>query len=189
MNNKIFRKFKLKNILFVDFEMTCFDNRLENERNFTEIIEIGVVSVDNPNAKIIDKASYLIKNEYTEITDYCTNITTINQDLITEKGVLLQEACEKIQERFRSHNKTWLAWGCGDYNHLEKNCIVKSIQNPFSDNYINFSEWIALTNGVTRSSGLKKNLVMNDIKYNGQQHRAMVDAEATAELYLKTFRN
>ena len=189
MSRKIFRKFKLNTLLFVDLEMTCFPTREEGDKHFTEVIEIGIVAVDNPNAKIVDKASYLIKNEKTPITDYCTQITTITQDLIDQEGVPLKDACDAIQERFRSHNKTWMAWGCGDYNHLEKNCLEKNIENPFSDNYINFSEWVALSRGVVRSGGLKKNLIMNGISYNGQQHRAMVDAEATAELYLKLFRS
>jgi inhibitor of KinA sporulation pathway (predicted exonuclease) len=188
MTDKIFRKFKLKNILFVDLEMTCFNNEFENNKYFTEVIEIGIVSVDNPNSKLVDKASYLIKNEYTEISDYCTEVTTITPDLIDKEGVTLEDACKLITERFNPHNKTWMAWGCGDYNHLEKNCNRKNIINPFSDNYINFSEWVGLTRGVVRSGGLKKNLKMQNIEYNGQQHRAMVDAEATAELYLKLFR-
>jgi len=185
---KIFRKFKLNTILFVDLEMTCFEREQNTEENFTEVIEIGIVSVDNKNAKIIDKASYLIRNEYMPISDYCTTITTITQNLIDKEGMSLKEACNLIQDRFGSHNKTWLAWGCGDYNHLEKNCKLKDVKNPFSDNYINFSEIFALTKGVVKSGGLRKNLIANGISYNGQQHRAMVDAEATAELYLKTFR-
>lgn len=185
--NKVFKKHKLKTILFVDLEMTCWENK--SLEGFKEIIEIGVVSVDNVDKEIIDKKNYIITNEISEITPYCVNLTGISQEMINEEGIPLKIAFEQIQETFLSKNKTWFAWGCGDYNSIIQNSIKKNVENPFSDNYINLSELYALQQGVVRGKGLKRAIARHNIQYNGQQHRALVDAEATAELYLKVFRN
>lgn len=192
MSQHFFRKFKLNEILFVDLELTCEDNQGRfvcngNER-FREVIEIGVVKVDNVKGLIVDKETYLITNEREPITEFCTSLTGISQELIDKEGVNLGKASKQIVQRFGSLNKTWFAWGCGDYNAMVKNCERKNYRNPFSCNYVNYSELYALMNGWTRSRSLKKVALANEISFNGQQHRALVDAEATAEIYLKTVR-
>jgi inhibitor of KinA sporulation pathway (predicted exonuclease) len=177
---KHFRKFSLRHIIIVDIELTCWKG--QNDDRFREIIEIGVVKVDNVKNIIVDKEQYFIKNVKSEISDFCTELTGISQELLNEKGITFEKL---IKHRFGSLNKTWCGWGCGDYNAMEKNAIEKKCPNAFSDNYINLSEIYGLIHGLERSKSLKKAMNDYDVKFKGRQHSGIVDAVATAELYLK----
>lgn len=183
-----FKKFNLKEIIFVDLEMACWENtKPENAKH--EITEIGIVKVNNISNKITDIAQYYIKNEYDEITEYNTNLTGITQEILDNKGIPFSKACKLIKTRFGTLNKTWFAWGCGDFNRMQADCILKNTENPMSNNYINFAEIYALNKSISRNISLKKASIENDIFYRGNAHSAVVDALVTAELYLSFIKN
>lgn len=183
---KSFRKHNVDKILFVDLELTCWQPR--NPDKHMEVIQIGVVKVDNINKEIVDKERYYIKNQFSDVSNFCTELTGISQEQIDTKGITMQKASKLIVQRFGSLNATWFGWGCGDYNAMIRDCLKKDAIMPFSDNYVNLAELYALMHGMKRNKGLKAAMRNYNIEFNGAQHDALVDAEATAELYLKFIR-
>lgn len=182
-------KLDLRYLLFVDTEATCWgDCTPEEQRKKREIIEIGIVKVDNVKKCIVDKESYLIKNIHSDVSEYCTNLTGISQTLIDMDGVPLGRARKQIMNRFGSKNRNWFAWGQFDESFLKDQCEKQGVEYFMSPCFINMSALYSLYMGQTRAGGMGKAMARLNIEMNGPRHRALPDAEATAEIYLKIMR-
>lgn len=98
-------------ILVVDLEATCWEtyqDRPPGEVN--EIIEIGWALVDltqSPPVTIQD-GTILVKPTRSNVSRFCTDLTTITAELLESEGVSLQEAFRILQTDLRSRE---LAWG------------------------------------------------------------------------------
>jgi hypothetical protein len=98
-------------ILVVDLEATCWEtsqDRPPGEAN--EIIEIGWALVDltqSPPVTIQD-GTILVKPTRSNVSRFCTELTTITAELLESEGVSLQEAFRILQTDLQSRE---LAWG------------------------------------------------------------------------------
>lgn len=171
-------------ILIVDLEATCWLDK-EYQQAHSEILEIGIVSLDLYTRTITDKATYLIQTK-SKVSDYCTSLTNITQEMVDKDGMSLQKASKLIRTRFKTTNKAWAGWG-DDYNHLKEDCENKNAVFPFSDNYHNVGQFYCWKMGLKRGIKLEKAMLSLGLSFEGIPHRALIDAENTASLFLKIF--
>lgn len=180
------KRLNSKEILFVDTEATCWgDKTRQEQQRDREIIEIGIAKVDVTLNKIVDKEYYVIKNIHSEVSDYCVNLTGITQELIDKEGVTLGKAMKEIKQRFGSKNKTWLTWGSFDYNFVKGQCEKQNAEFVFTDNIINLADLYAMFAGISRSRNMLKAMNKLNIQMEGERHRALPDAIATARIFLE----
>lgn len=143
----MFKKFENKDLWIVDLEATCWDennfSKKEEHREYQktnrEVIEIGVAIIDFKKGLIKDNFTYLIKPNKSEITDFCTQLTTITKEDVNLKGNTLQKVSKELRRR-GSQSVNWGAWGAFDYNFMKEQCADKQAEMPFSDNFINISD-------------------------------------------------
>lgn len=176
---------KLSNkVVVIDLEATCWKGKApENEIN--EIIEIGICELDVSTGDINKVKSVLVQPVTSKISQFCTELTTITQELIDTEGTSLKEAFEYIQQNYDLDNCTWASYGYYDYNMLEKESKHKGLRNLFSKNHINvkklFQEKFKLKDGV----GMAKALQMLNIPLEGTHHRGVDDAKNIAKILYK----
>ena len=179
---------KRGHMLIVDLEATCWRG-YPPKGMFNEIIEIGVVVVDNNTKEIINKKSIIVKPEYSEISDFCTELTTLTPEFVNEHGVSFKRACSILRDEFKSHKTMWGSWGSYDEKQFRKDCLRKNVDYPFSDNYYNIKPLFSFALGINKDLGVSSALKHLDIPFEGTPHRGIDDAVSVAKLLKKIFTN
>lgn len=168
-------------ILFVDVEMTCWEGPPpEGERS--EVIEIGLVEVDNADLAVVRSGSLLCLPRASTISPYCTALTGITPEEMKARGVPFGDACNGVMKRFGSRNKAWFAWGSDD-EAIRAECLLKGAAYPFSGAFINLGLMTRLlVCGERRLSLEEASAAAGHPPFKA--HRAEPDAAATAAVYL-----
>jgi len=167
--------------LVIDLEACCWMGN-PPAGQYKEIIEIGIACVDYFTKEIISSKSILVKPEFSEISKFCTELTTITPEMIESSGVSLEEACEILMTEFQSDKKMWFSWGNYDRIALEKECALKKIKYPFGKTHFNLKEWYAFKNGLKVSPGVASAIKKMGIEFEGTHHRGIDDAINTAKI-------
>src|SRR5690606_24646372 len=104
-----------------------------------EIIEIGVCLVDPHSAPIAitDKRSILVKPTESVISPFCTQLTTLTQEMVDEGGIDFEDACKILETEYDSRNRMWVAWGGWDKRFIMKQCKRRAVRYPFSKKHSN----------------------------------------------------
>jgi len=89
------RKMKRDIALVIDLEATCWRGR-PPEGMYNEIIEIGITGVDYRTKEIKFKDTIVVKPKFSDISEFCTELTSIDQELIDKEGVDFEEALSLI---------------------------------------------------------------------------------------------
>jgi inhibitor of KinA sporulation pathway (predicted exonuclease) len=92
------RKMKRDIALVIDFEATCWRGR-PPKGMYNEIIEIGITGVDYRTKEIKFKDTIIVKPKFSEISAFCTELTSIDQKLIDDEGVEFEEACKILRRK------------------------------------------------------------------------------------------
>ncbi len=71
---------KLDKIIVVDIEATCWENKVP-EGMESDIIEIGICLLDIHTGEISDNRGIIVRPERSTISPFCTELTTITQEL------------------------------------------------------------------------------------------------------------
>jgi hypothetical protein len=98
-------------ILVVDLEATCWEYIQDRPRGeVNEIIEIGWALVDLTQSPPVttQDGTILVKPTRSNVSQFCTELTTITAELLESEGVSLQEAFSTLQTDLQSIK---LAWG------------------------------------------------------------------------------
>lgn len=180
-----------KEIMVVDLECTC-DERGDNsqvKREDMEIIEIGAVISDLIGNIKDEKLEIFVKPTINPIlTSFCTNLTTITQDMIEEEGISLIDAILKLNEYALKHKvTTWGAWGYFDNNQLKREVELKGINVSdlyFFNNmkFVNLSLLYKEARGFKKKKGIGKALLNEKLEFIGVRHRAVYDSLNTARI-------
>lgn len=168
----------------IDLEATCSKDDAPQYK-VQEIIEIGIVAIDliGRNVKK-NKLSILVKNEVTPISEYCTDLTGITQEILDNKGVPFSHALAQIEEFICKHPVCG-AWGNFDHVLMIKQCERLGLQNPLNHTNYNLKNLHAISRGLKKELGLMNALSYEGMQFKGIQHRACDDAENAAEVWLK----
>ena len=82
----------------------------------------------------------LIKPEASKVSKFCTQLTTITQEMLDKEGISFKEACDVLRTEYSAYQYTWASYGAYDYNMLEKQCSFRKMDFPVSKNHINVKE-------------------------------------------------
>ncbi len=72
-------------ILVVDLESTCWKGSPPPDQT-SEIIEIGLCTIDLNTLTRTEKRSFLVKPVQSEISDFCSELTTLIPEMFTDAG-------------------------------------------------------------------------------------------------------
>ena len=174
----------LRVINIVDIESTCWDKPEEKpagEQN--EIIEIGIVALDVKTLQIVDKDSILIKPQFSTVSPFCTQLTTITQDLLDREGISLQAALDRLKAKYKPFLRTWASYGDYDREEFKKNCERIGAEYPWGRTHLNIKNLLALHKGLKNEIGMAEACKFLGIKLDGTLHRGLDDAENIAKIY------
>lgn len=170
--------------LVIDLEACCWMSPIP-EGMSKEIIEIGVTTVDYYTKEILESRSLIIKPQFSEISEFCTKLTTITPELIEKEGITFKEACKILVNEYESDRRMWFSWGDYDRIAFENECKLKKIKYPFGRTHFNLKEWYAFKRGEKTSTSVANALKQLGMEFDGTPHRGIDDSIMTAIILQK----
>jgi len=170
------------NILIIDLEATCWENRPPRGQE-SEIIEIGVCIMDAKTGKISKNEGILIKPQYSKVSPFCTELTTLTQNLLDNEGIMLEDAFDILRAEYDSENLTWASYGNYDLNMLQDQARRFYVDYPLGDDHINVKTLFGQIHPTVRKSvGMQRALNELGFKLDGTHHRGVDDARNIAKI-------
>ncbi len=120
------------NILIIDLEATCWNDRPPRGQE-SEIIEIGVCIMNAKTGKISQNEGILVKPQFSKVSPFCTELTSITQQMLDNEGVLLEDALDILRAEYDSEDLTWASYGNYDLNMLQNQARRFNLDYPLSD--------------------------------------------------------
>ena len=164
----------LDKILVIDLESTCWDGP-PPEGQTSEIIEIGIATIDVATLTRQEKHSILIKPTRSEVSEFCTRLTTLTADQLRDAGTLA-DATKTLKKQFRSQDRLWASWGDYDRRQFERACKDANVGYPFGISHLNVKTLFAITHGLDREVGLDMAYDQLGLTMEGTHHRGVDDA-------------
>lgn len=161
-------------ILVVDVESTCWEGSPPSDQ-VSEIIEIGLCPVDVKTLTRLEKRSILIKPVRSEISDFCTELTTLTPDMFVEGGSLA-DAASILKKDYRSKDRLWASWGDYDRRQFERDCRNSRVGYPFGPSHLNVKSLFATAVGSDHEVGLDGAYRKLRLSMEGTHHRGHDDA-------------
>lgn len=168
-------------IIIIDLEATCWQGPVPQGQE-NEIIEIGLAVLDTTDGTISKNQGILIKPQRSKVSPFCTELTTITQDLLDAEGVSFDQAIEKLVDEYQSDLYTWASYGQYDLNMLSKQCKSFGVAYPMGDEHINVKVWFTELFGLTKPTGMNGALHLLNIPLEGTHHRGVDDARNIAKI-------
>lgn len=174
----------LKKIICVDVEATCWE--IKQTVLESEIIQIGISIIDTISLEIEKKPDIYVIPTTTKISQYCTDLTGITEQIIQNKGITFTEACNFLIKNYNSKVYTWAAVGEFDRKIFQTQCEKENVVYPFSQKYFNIKNIIAILNGWPNEYGLMGMLKRYGFsEFEGTHHNAGWDAWNSAKIIVK----
>jgi inhibitor of KinA sporulation pathway (predicted exonuclease) len=143
---------------------------------FNEIIEIGLAVVDYKTKIISSSHSIIIKPEFSEVSKFCTELTTLTQEYLDEHGISFKEACRILREEYLSDKRLFFSWGDYDRTAFELNCKKLNVPYPFGKTHFNLKALHAFHMNRSIELGVSNALKDMNLEFEGTQHRGIDDA-------------
>ena len=173
-------------ILLIDVEATCWEpQESKPDDQESEITEIGLTVVNARTLEIGPSVSMFIRNDYSEVSDFCTSLTTITQEMLDKDGIPFSEACARLREEFNSQHQLWTSWGDYDREMFFKDSLRKGVEYPFGRNHLNLKTMFGLLHEKARGPGVSRALDRLGLKFEGTPHRGVDDSYNTARIYVE----
>ena len=169
-------------LLVVDLEATCSsDNAIPPAK--METIEIGAVVVDTENLLITTEFQSFIRPVRNPVlTDFCTGLTSISQDMVSEAGTFY-DVFGAFEDWIRQNaaEAAFCSWGAYDRRQLAQDCAMHG--RPYTmPPHANLKELFSVRQNSKKRFGMAKALQLCDIEPAGQHHRALDDAKNISRL-------
>lgn len=174
-------------VLVVDLEATCWDDPRERGDQPSDIIEIGVCTVNLQTGKIDKPRGILVQPARSTISKFCTQLTSLTPEQIAHEGVSYKEACDLLATEYQAGRKVWLSYGDYDRKMVEAQCHDLGVPYPFGPRHGNVKLDFALRAGLTREVGMAQALKICHLKLDGHHHRGVDDALNIAKLALRVY--
>jgi inhibitor of KinA sporulation pathway (predicted exonuclease) len=168
-------------LLLIDLEATCWKGRPPKGMH-NEIIEIGISGIDYFSKEIKFKDSIIVKPKKSEISEFCTELTSITQEMIDKEGVTFEKACKILKEKYRAHKRVWMSWGEYDRQQFERDCKLNKVDYPMGRTHINLKPLFAFFMGLNFDPGVASALEHLDMDFDGVAHRGDDDAYNIARI-------
>jgi len=164
----------LDQLIAIDVEATCWRNHPPAGQE-SEIIEIGVCSVDVPTGRRLSKASILVRPGRSRVGRYCTALTNLTQAQV-DAGGTFAEACALLQANYLTKQRPWASYGDYDRRMFQRQCRLWRVEYPFGSSHINVKNLVAVMHGWKREVGMPMALRRMGLLFEGTLHRGMDDA-------------
>ena len=165
---------KLDTVLVVDIESTCWRDKPPPEQT-SDIIEIGLCSLDLRTLERIEKRSILVKPERSQIGEFCTELTTITPDMVAN-GVTFAEACAILRREYDARERLFASYGDYDRRQFNRQCAAMNVAYPFGPTHLNVKNLAAIAFGWSSEGGLPAALQELELPLEGTHHRGHDDA-------------
>jgi inhibitor of KinA sporulation pathway (predicted exonuclease) len=168
-------------IIIIDLEATCWNGPIPSGQ-VNEIIEIGICELHTHTGLITKNKGILIRPERSVVSPFCTELTTITQDLLDQEGITFQEAIAMLEDEYQPDQYTWASYGQYDLNMLKKQCKLRNVPYPMGSHHINVKEYFSEVKGLTKKVGMNGALEILQIPLEGTHHRGVDDAKNIAKI-------
>jgi inhibitor of KinA sporulation pathway (predicted exonuclease) len=165
---------RLDQILVIDVESTCWEGPAPPGQT-SEIIEIGLCTIDVASLERLKKRSILVQPEQSKVSAFCTQLTTLTADDLVDAGPL-NDAIRILKDEYYSRQRLWASWGDYDRRQFERECRAKGIDYPFGDWHLNVKTLFAVVAGLRREVGLGSAYKRLGWELQGTYHRGVDDA-------------
>ena len=171
-------------IVVVDTEWTCWEGDGEKQERDRELIEIGVCLLSTDSLKISKPRRIFVKNEKSEVSEFCTKLTGITQEILNEKGKSLWDAICILKDEYKVSDRVWAGWG------NERSDIVgagtlgmfQATDAMLSRTYLDVMALFSLVQRSPNRIGLDRALRIIDEEFDGDRHTAGWDAYNAAKV-------
>ena len=171
---------KLDSILVIDVESTCWEGS-PPQGQLSEIIEIGLCEVDVATLERKEKQSLFVKPIASEVSEFCTSLTTITPEMLEHAGTL-QEAISVLKTKYHAKTRLWASWGDYDRRQFERVCAHFNVGYPFGIGHLNVKTLFSVALGLSRELGMAKAFEHLGWRPEGTHHRGDDDAWNIARL-------
>lgn len=163
----------LDQIVVVDVESTCWKDKPPPGVP-SEIIEIGICTLDLKTLERGEKKSILVKPKRSEVSPFCTELTTITPEMV-KNAASLKEAM-MVLATYKTDSRPWASWGDYDRKMINQECISKQVPNPMNRTHLNVKNLFALKNKLDKEVGMDEALKILKTPLTGTHHRGGDDA-------------
>jgi inhibitor of KinA sporulation pathway (predicted exonuclease) len=171
---------RLDQILVIDVEATCWAGKPPPDME-SEIIEIGMCTLDITTGQRLEKRSILVKPQRSTVSEFCTELTTLTPEQVA-RGASFTEACLILRKQYASRARVWASYGDYDRRQFEHQCVMHGVPYPFGPAHMNVKTLFALVHNLPHEIGLDKALKLADLPLEGRHHRGDDDAWNIAAL-------
>jgi inhibitor of KinA sporulation pathway (predicted exonuclease) len=165
---------KLDQLVVVDLEATCWENDPPDGQE-SEIIEIGICTVDIRTGERLDRESVLVRPERSQVSLFCTQLTTLTQAQV-DGGLSFAEACQHLRAQYQTRERVWASYGDYDRRLFQRQCLDRGVPYPFGHTHVNIKNLVALIQGLPREVGLVHAIGIMGLPLEGTHHRGVDDA-------------
>lgn len=168
-------------VIVLDLEATCWSTKEEQDRNYSEIIEIGICRLNALTGEISDAGSIMVKPMFSEVSEFCTELTGHSPEAVA-RGISLYNAMAIIKKEYGLSHKIVAAYGNYDRNKILDECERKNIDRPLPPTYLNISAMATLKLRANKRVGLGQACARFGLKFEGRQHSGRDDAVMAARV-------
>jgi inhibitor of KinA sporulation pathway (predicted exonuclease) len=129
----------------------------------------------------VDKQSILIKPVRSQISDFCTRLTTLTDDHFKTAGSLA-DAVKILKKQYQSQDRLWASWGDYDRRQFERVCKEFGVGYPFGISHLNVKSLFAIAHGLDQEIGMDMAYQRLGMTMEGTHHRGADDAWNIASL-------
>ncbi len=174
-----------KQINVIDLETSCWDDDADRTgKPASEIIEIGITTINMVSKTLSEPESIFVKNVETDISEYCFKLTSISQSLLNTKGVSLAEAFQILKDKYHAGHELWASWGFFDLLKLQEESERTKTDMPFKFNFWIPAKSIFYTRYPKKRYGLVTACKKSGLGFIGDLHRGADDSWNTARLLM-----
>ena len=172
---------KAEQLVFIDFEFSMPERHRVPKGFFPEIIEAGVVVVQN--GKVSDTfSSYVKPTAFPRLTNRCKRFLSISQNEV-DSGISFQCLIDYFNRLNAGGVAKVVTWGNMDMKVLRDNCAQSNIPFPFQAQFVDLSMEYKRFFGDQNQTGLWKAVQEYGREGVGKHHKALDDALTTQHIY------
>lgn len=159
----------------IDVEATCWSGN-PPPGEVSEIIEVGLCELDSRTLEIGKRRSVLCFPVDSEISEFCTKLTTLTDDKVRSEGIEYAGVCTLLRTFHDSKNRIWASFGDYDRKAFFENCVRRGVDYPFGPRHLNVKTLAALAFGWRAEPGMDEVLKRLGMDLVGTHHRGGDDA-------------
>ena len=174
---------RLDKVNIIAVETTCWAG-FPPPGQHSEIIEVGVCTLDVTSGKRENRKSLLVKPERSEISRYCTAVTTLTQKQV-ENGLSFKAALQILKTEYFARDRIWASYGNSNRRIFKKQCKLSGEHYPFGASHVNIKSLLAFFKALPVEVNLRDALNQLNLPQEANTKRAVNEAWSSALILSK----